>query len=148
MARKVILTVVLVLVWTLGLAFSVLAFGWRTALVHSTAVTFMSILLADLLLAKFNKIPFTCTYPAFRQGWIVSVLSVVFGFSAFAFGTATLEHWAFAMEWRFLTFIPLVAVAWYALSEYRARLADRDRQLAFEERAPQAFELLDLGAGR
>lgn len=148
LARKVMLTVVLGLVWTLGLAFSALTWGWSTALIHSVVVTAMSVLLADLLLAKFNKIPFTCTYPAFRQGWIVSVLSVIFGFFAFAFGTAMLEHWAFAAGWRFLVFIPLFAAAFYASSQYRASLADQDRQLAFEDRAPQAFELLDLSAGR
>ena len=148
LARKVILTIGLGLVWTLGLAFSVLTWGWNIALLHSAVVTAMSVLLTDLLLVNFNKIPFTCTYPAFRQGWIVSVLSVVFGFSAFAFGTATLERWAFAFEWRFLIFIPLVAAARYALSQYRASLADHDRILSFEDHAPKSFELLDLGAGR
>jgi len=148
LARKVILTLVLGMVWTVGFAFGAITWGWRAALIHSVVVTAMSVLLTDFLLAKFNKIPFTCTYPAFRQRWIVSVLSVVFGFSAFAFGTAILEHWAFAVEWRFLVFIPLLATAWSGLWQYRASLADRDRQLAFEDRAPQAFELLDLSAGR
>ena len=148
LARKVILTIVIGLVWTLGFAFDALSWGWPAALIHSAVVTAMSVLLTDLLLAKFNKIPFTCTYPAFRQGWIVSVLSVVFGFSAFVFGTAILEHWAFGIGWRFLIFIPLFATAWYALSQYRASLADRGPRLAFEDHAPKAFELLDLSAGR
>lgn len=148
LARKVILTIVLGLVWTLGFAFSAFSWGWRVALIHSIVVSFMSVLLTDLLLAKFHKIPFTCTYPAFRQGWIVSILSVIFGFSAFAFGTATVERWAFDSGWRFLVFVPLLVAVWYGLSEYRANLVDRDRELTFEEQAPHAVELLNLSAGQ
>ena len=43
--------------------------------------------------------------------------------------------------------IVIVLISWYVLSQFRKGLEEIDKELIFEENAPAAFELLDLGRG-
>ena len=48
-------------------------------------------LLAEILLVRFRKLPFTCTYPPFEHSAVVVVIVYVLGFLAFAGVTSELE---------------------------------------------------------
>lgn len=146
LGRTVILVAVLLLTGAVELPLYVWRWGWRNGVLHVLVVTAASVLLTELLLANFRKIPCTCTYPKFKEGSVLGVLFLVLGFVAFCFGTAAVERWAYESPWRFMVFVPLLAASWYGLNEYRAGLIDRDRELTFEERSPQAVEVLNLGA--
>ena len=43
--------------------------------------------------------------------------------------------------------IAIVVIAWCLLLRFRKSLEEIDKELIFEENAPAAFELLDLGRG-
>ena len=77
---------------------------------HTTVVTGMCVLFAEILLAKFRKIPFTCSLPNFKSHSIVVILIYIIGFFAFSIFTATSEQCAFIDQVRFLVFIPVAIV--------------------------------------
>jgi hypothetical protein len=145
LARKVLLT--FILPWVFAAVFPVSAYlwGWTAALLHIALITIWSALLAGILLVRFCKVPFTCSYPAFRDSALVVVFSCILGFFAFAVLTSRLESWALLDPPFMLLFVPIAFGAWYALHRFRQETVDSDKQLIFEEKQPAAFEVLDLG---
>jgi hypothetical protein len=145
LARKVLLT--FNLPWVFAAVFPVSAYlwGWTAALLHTALITIWSALLAGILLARFRKVPFTCSYPPFRDSAIVVVLFYILGFFAFVVLTSRLEYWALLDPALMLLFVPIIFGTWYALHRFRQEAVDSDKQLIFEEKQPAAFEVLDLG---
>jgi len=145
LVRRVMLT--FILPWVVAGVFpvSVYLWGWTTALMHTALITIWSGLLANILLVRFRKVPFTCSYPPFRDSAIVVMLSYVLGFVAFVVLTSRLEYWALLDRWLMLLFVPIMAGTWYALRRFQQGTVEIDKQLIFEEKQPAAFEVLDLG---
>lgn len=144
LVRRVMLT--FILPWVFGAVFpvSLYLWGWAIALLHTALVTIWSVLLADILLVRFRKVPFTCSYPPFRHSAIVVMLVYFFGFSAFVALTSGLEHWALLNPPWVLIFIPIILGVWYARSRFQQDTIEIDKELIFEERQPADFEVLDL----
>ena len=67
LARKVIL--ILVLPWLLAISLPVYAYleGWMVACLHTLLAVTWAVLLTNIVLIRFRKIPFTCTLPLFKQ---------------------------------------------------------------------------------
>lgn len=145
LARRVMLTFVLPWVFTAVFPVSLYLWGWTNALLHTVSITIWSVLLADILLVRFRKMPFTCSYPPFHHSAIVVMLVYFFGFSAFVAFTSSLEYWALLKPALMLLFIPITFGAWYARLRLRQDMIAIDKQLIFEEKQPAAFEVLDLG---
>ncbi|MGA7927321.1 MAG: hypothetical protein WCA20_15195 [Candidatus Sulfotelmatobacter sp.] len=145
LARKILLT--FNLPWVFAAVFPVSAYlwGWTAALLHSALITIWSALLAGILLVRFRKVPFTCSYPPFRDSAIVVVLCYILGFFAFVVLTSRFEYWALLDPALMLLFVPIIFGTWYALHRLQQEAADSDKQLIFEEKQPVAFEVLDLG---
>jgi hypothetical protein len=122
--------------------------GWKVGLVHTAVVTVMCVLFAEFLLAKFRKIPFTCSLPNFKSHSIVVILIYIIGFFAFSIFTATAERWAFVDQIRFLVFIPVAICIWLGLRYWRHGLTYLDARIIFDETSPSAVETMDLGSGR
>jgi hypothetical protein len=80
LARKIMLTFVLPWVFAIVLPVYGYVWGWRVGLLQTAVVTLWSLLLTEVLLLRFRKIPFTCSYPPFRDSAVVLVLSFVLGF--------------------------------------------------------------------
>jgi hypothetical protein len=148
LARKMIFAFLLPSLLFSCLPLYVRFWGWKVGLIHTAVVTVMCILFAELLLVKFRKIPFTCSLPNFKSHSIVVILIYVIGFFAFSIFTATVEHWAFADQIRFLVFIPVVICVWLVLRYSRQSLTYLDKRIIFEEISPSALETMDLGSGR
>lgn len=146
LARKAVLSVALACTWTIELALYASRWGWRTALVNAAVVSLASILLTEVMIGNFRKIPFAYAYPAFKQGTIVNFIIIAVGFIAFSFGTPTLEAWAMPEPWRFTVIVPIAAAAGYGIARYRSELIEVDRRLTFEERSAGAVELLNLNS--
>jgi hypothetical protein len=145
LARKVIL--VSVLPWVLLISFPIYAYlgGWVVGGLHTLVVVIWSLLLTDAVLIRFRKLPFTCSFPLFRQHSIVTLLGCVFGFFLFAVVTPQLEAWAFADPVRMIVFVPLAAVGWYVPRHIRRNPLDVEREMIFEEAPTRAVEVLQLG---
>ena len=147
LARKVIMTFVLPWVLAIGLPLYGYLWGWRVGLVQTLVVTVWSLLLAEVLLLRFRKLPFTCSYPPFRDSAIVLVLAYVLGFFVFVILTSNLEHWALLNPLLMAWFVAVALVAWYVLSRLKQEAREIDNKLIFEENARAGFELLDLRHG-
>jgi hypothetical protein len=144
MVRRVMLTFILPWVFAAVLPVSLYLWGWTTALLHTALITLGSVILADILLVRFRKVPFTCSYPPFRHSAIVIMLVYFFGFSTFVGLTSVLEQWVLPHPALILLFIPITLGAWYARSRLQQETIEIDKQIIFEEKEPADFEVLDL----
>ena len=144
LVRRVMLTFIFPWVFAAVLPVSVYLWGWSTALLHTALVILWSTILADILLIRFRKVPFTCSYPPFRHSAIVIMLVYFFGFSAFVGLTSLIEQWVLPHPAWVLIFIPITFGAWYARSRYQQDTIEVDKQLIFEEKQPADFEVLNL----
>ena len=144
LARTVILT--LLLPGLLAITFPAYVYleGWRIACLHSLLVTTWTVLLTNVVLIRFRKLPFTCTLPLFKQHSFVTLLSVCFGFLLYATSTPEFEASALAEPARMIGLIPVVAVAWYIPHHLAKSTIDIERKLIFEESPTHAFETLGL----
>jgi hypothetical protein len=147
LARKVMLT--FVFPWVLGMALPLYAYlwGWRVGLLQAAVVSLWSLLLAEILLVRFRKVPFTCSYPPFRDSAVVLVLTCVLGFFVFVVLTSNLERWALSSPVLIVLFAVVPFGGWYALSRWREEIPEIDKELIFESSATGGFELLDLRHG-
>ena len=114
-------------------------FGWTSALLHTAIVTIPNVLLVEILLVKFRKIPFTCSYPPFESNSGVILVAYLFGFFVFTDYLPDLERWSLADPLRIICFVPLFAVALAALHAYRKQMLDMDKHLIFEEISSSGF---------
>jgi hypothetical protein len=143
--RRVMLTFIFPWVFAAVFPVTLYLWGWKSSLLHTGEIMVWSMILADILLVRFRKVPFTCTYPPFRHSAIVILLIYFFGFSSFVAVTSNLDYWVLRYPALMLLFIPIIVGAWYARSRYERDTIDIDKQLIFEEKQPTDFEVLNLG---
>ena len=144
LVRKIMLT--FVIPWLVAFATPIYAYlwGWAIAGFHVLIVTLLSLVLAQILLVGYRKVPFTCSYPPFRDSAIVTVLSCVLGYFVFVVFISELECRALLNP---LYVVPLILIgpaAWYVTSVFGETIADVDKQIIFDDSTPAPFELLDL----
>ncbi len=147
LARKVMLTFLTPL---LTACFATYTLRWSAivGLIHTATVAVLCLLLIEILLVRFRKIPFTCSMPTFKSNALVFVLFYLIGFVAFTSGTSNFEQQALEEPLWWLALIPLLAGIWLALKRYRQEMICLDRRLIFEERPEVAVEVLDLTISR
>ena len=108
-------------------------FGWQDAAIHTAIFIAATILLGEILIANFRKIPFTCPYPQFESTSGLILVAYLFGFFIFTDYLPQLEHWALLAPVRALIFIPILAVGFAAIQICRRSLLDMDKSLIFNE---------------
>jgi hypothetical protein len=145
LARRIIL--ILVLPCLLAVAFPAYAYleGWRIASLHTLLVVVWTVLLTNLALIRFRKLPFTCTLPVFKQHSIVTLLSCGFGFLIYAVSTPEFESGALLDPLRMLSLAPVAVVAWYIPHHFAKNAIEIEKRLIFEESPTQTVEALRLG---
>jgi hypothetical protein len=131
----------------LVLAFPIYSYleGFTVASLHTLLVITWTILLTNILLVRFRKLPFTCTLPLFKQHSIVILISFVFGFLIYALSTPEFESSALQQPMRMLTLVPVALVAWLIPHYLTKNTPEIDRKLIFEESPTRTIELLQLG---
>lgn len=144
LARKVILSVALPLVVAIAFPAYVYLQGITIALLHMLVVLTWALLLTNLALIRFRKLPFTCTLPVFKQHSIVILLSCVFGFLIYAVSTPEFESSALLEPRRLLALVPVAAVAWFIPHHLAKTTIEIERRLIFEESPSRAVQVLQL----
>ncbi len=132
-ARKVLLTFSLAPLVPLCFVSSLLLWSFGTALLHTVIFTCCTIAIVELLLMRFRKIPFTCSYPPFQSHSALLFVAYLFGFLLFTSYLPELELWSLADPWRAVVFLPLLAAIFFAIHFYRKQMLDMDKHLIFEE---------------
>ena len=143
-ARKIILTVLFAGVIVPTVVVSGFAWGWMTALLHAGFVLVLSMLLIETLLVGFRKIPFTCSFPPFRNNVVVLALVGVLGYFFFTGSGASIEHWMLLRPFRFLWLAPAAAVAWEVFRRIRKEIPPIDSCLIYREQTAAVVQSLNL----
>jgi hypothetical protein len=138
-ARKILLTFSLALLLPICFFSSAVLWGFGIALLHTAVFTACTIAFVELLLLRFRKIPFTCSYPPFQSHSALVFVAYLFGFVIFTSHLPELELWSLADPWRVTLFIPLVAAILVAIHQYRKQMLDMDKHLIFEESPASGF---------
>lgn len=144
LARKVILTFAVPLLFVPCLLIYSHFWGWRVGVLHSIVVAVWCVLLMEGLLIRFHKIPFTCSLPKFKSHAVVTALLFLFGYFAFTSVTADIEAWALADTILFSVFVPIVVIAAVAISVQRKGLIESDRLVIFDEQPVTTVEAMNL----
>ena len=95
--------------------------------------------MVELLLLRFRKIPFTCTYPPFQSHSALIFVAYLFSFLIFTSYLPELELWSLVDPWRTYLFIPLVAIILLSIRLYRKQMLEMDKHLIFEENSASTF---------
>ncbi|HZT30411.1 MAG TPA: hypothetical protein VFA33_11035 [Bryobacteraceae bacterium] len=135
-ARKVMLSFLIPAV----LLPTLLGMGWRPAAFVLAAL----LLLVEVLLFRFHKIPFTCTFPPFQNHVILLFFVFLFGFFLFTGLGAGIERWMLAEPRRFLALPAGMLIAWGILQQVRRDFPEVETRLIFQEGAAPAVQRLDL----
>jgi hypothetical protein len=138
-ARKVLLTFSLAPLVPICFVSSAILWGFATAILHTAIFTVCTIAFVELLLFRFRKIPFTCSYPQFQSHSALIFVAYLFGFVIFTAYLPELELWSLADPWRVSLFIPLVAAILLSIHLYRKQMLDMDKHLIFEEISASGF---------
>jgi hypothetical protein len=138
-ARRVLL--LFSLPWLAPAAFFAVLFfwGWTTALLHTATLIACTFVLVELLLIRFRKIPFTCSYPPFQSHSALIFVAYLFGFLFFTDYLPQMEHWSLLNPWETIVFAPLLALALVAVRQYRKQMLEMDKHLIFEEPSASTF---------
>lgn len=143
-ARKLLLTFLIPGVVVPCLATTSWLWGLRVGLLHAAFVLAMSILLAEILLLRYRKIPFTCTLPLFENHAIMRVLIYFIAFFFFTSFAAGIEHWMLAEPLRFVILPLFLALCWDLLRRIRRDTPDVDLELIYEESAEREVQALNI----
>ena len=138
-ARKVLLTFSLLPLIPICLVGSSILWGFGVALIHTAVFAGCTVALVELLLLRFRKIPFTCSYPPFQSHSALIFVAYLFGFVLFTTYLPELELWSLADPWRAIVFIPLVAIILLSIYFYRKQMLEMDKHLIFEEISASNF---------
>jgi hypothetical protein len=138
-ARKVLLTFSLGWIAPLCFLYSTLLCGWLTALLQTTILIGCSAVFVEVLLVRFRKIPFTCSYPAFQSHSTLVLVAYFMGFVAFAIYIPQVVQWSLVTRWGAAGFIPVVLLSLGGLRKFRKQMLDMDKQLVFEEDSASSF---------
>jgi len=132
-ARTVILLTTFVPILPLSFALAVSLSNWTTAILHCLMLVLCVFTFTEIMLVRFHKIPFTCTYPPFRSESTLVLLAYFAGFYVFVAYLPQIEFWCIPEPTRFLVIVVPLIAALVGLQLYRNQLLEIDKTLIFEE---------------
>ena len=138
-ARKILLTFSLTPLVPLCFFSSYVLWDLATALTHTVIFAACTIAFVEVLLLRFRKIPFTCSYPPFQSHSALVFVAYLFGFLFFTSYLPELELWTLSDPWRPILFLPLLAIPFAFIHFYRKQMLDMDKHLIFEESSASSF---------
>lgn len=146
LARKIMLTFLIPLL-AIALPAYTFVWGWRVAVIHTAVVTAAFMLLIEILLVSFRKIPFTCSAPHFKSNIPLSVFFYLAGFVVFTWWLPTVEQRGSDDPLWYLKFVLGLAGIWLGLAYYRRKMTRLDHRPIFEEHSDVgdvSLEVLNL----
>jgi hypothetical protein len=144
LARRVILCFAVPCIVLVAFPIYLHYWGWTVALVHASVVMAWLVLLTEVLLVGFRKLPFTCTYPLFEHSAVAVAMAYVFGYFAFTAITSELELESFSRPVMGMVFLVISLGLWYTVHRVRRLFVEVDEHLIFEDKPAVSFQLLHL----
>ena len=147
LARKIMLTFLIPPLLAVALPAYSFVWGWRVGIIHTAVIAAVSILLVEILLVCYRKIPFTCSAPHFKSRIPISGFFYLLGFIVFTYLVPIIERRASDDPMWYLGFILALTGIWLGLKLYRREMTRFDSHLIFDERSDigdVAIEVLNL----
>jgi hypothetical protein len=115
------------------------------ALAHLLFSVTISLLLIEVLVMEFRKIPFTCSYPAGKANIPLLWLAYWTAFLLYALYMANLESWMVKHPRRLIPFYLIAAIIFGGFEWWRRRVDSLGVTLVFDDAADPAVLTLGLG---
>jgi hypothetical protein len=119
--------------------------GWRLGFIHLTFALALCLVLLNLLLIWFRKIPFTCSYFPGKTSMAVMFFLYLAGFSAYSWTMADLEARLLDDPAQLLLFYAAIAASLYGLARLEKRELGVDDSLIYEDEPDPIVRSLELG---
>jgi F0F1-type ATP synthase assembly protein I len=134
-----------VIVWlVIALPLHVMLWGWAVALLHSGYVLMCSIGLAQLLLVRYRKIPFTCSYTASKDKVLVMIILGMAGFALFSEANSRFEAPLLTHPLGFLFVVACFLVLLWRIRVFQSGLTLEERALIYEHRPAPMVQVLNI----
>jgi hypothetical protein len=145
-SRRALLLLSVAPVWLVTAASCLVFWPGRQSMAHLAVLGLLGMIVADLCLLRFRKIPFTCSYLPGKSR-VHMVLLVALAALVTGPDTAMLERHALRETGSMVLMLALLVVAWAALRwTTRALWSQEEQELRFEEELSPA--ILELGLYR
>ncbi len=118
--------------------------GWGPSLAHMLVCVLLSLILMELLLINFPKVPFTCTYVPGRNNVTYSWVVYWIAFSAYAYAMSAVEVTMMRNARSFTLFCAVLALVWLALGAWRRESQGAGFRLVFDDGPEPTIIVLDL----
>jgi hypothetical protein len=118
--------------------------GVQASLLHLVFVFTLAGLLAEILLLKFQKVPFTCSYLPGKANLKLYWFPYLASFLVYAYGMASIERMMLEYPARFVIFYTTAFALLSYLRFRRRQLPPSERAVIFEEQPEPAVRTLNL----
>ncbi len=119
-------------------------FGVKVAAAHIGFALVLSWFLTEILLLRFYKIPFTCSYLPGKSNMVLVCALYLAGFLLFSFGMAAFECWMMQEPVRVLVFLGVACAVWAGVALCRSELLTEPERITFEEEPEPTVQTLNL----
>jgi hypothetical protein len=142
--RKVMIVRATLLLVALFPIYAIL-WGWPPALQHLVFSLVLSLMLIELLMTNFRKIPFTCSYQPGRAN--ITVLGILYGFAftTYAYTMAALERWLMHDDVTWIAFLVLMIFVLGGLILWRKDMLAGESRIVYEDEPNPEVQTLGLG---
>jgi hypothetical protein len=121
-----------------------MVWGLRMTCLHIIYVLMLSLILIELLLYRFKKLPFTCSYIPGKTNikllWPAYVLAGI----GYAYGSTALEQWMFKDMRIYVLVIAAAGILLRQMKRNRALFVEKMGAIQFEEQLPNEINILTI----
>ena len=144
-ARKWIVVMGIVPLFALLAPFEIVFRGWALALIHLSFALLLSLLVLNLLLVWFRKIPFTCSYFPGKTSLAMMAFLYLAGFLTYTWTMGSLEARLIGAPLGLALFYALGGLALTGLEMLEKRELGVDDSLIYEDQPDPIVRTLELG---
>ena len=144
--RKAMLALVVVPLFASLLPFYILLWDVQRALLQTVFGVTLSLILVEVLLLNFHKIPFTCTFLPGKANITLFGFLYFLAFTTYAYTMAALESWLLVSPLGMAVFVAVAAPILWRLIAFRNQLLNEGTGFIFEDKAEPAVQTLDLSS--
>jgi len=119
--------------------------GWQLAAIHLSFALLLSLVLLNLLLVWFRKIPFSCSYFPGKTSMAVMFFLYVAGFNMYAWTMADVEERLIGSPAELGLAYAVGGLALYGLARLEKREFAVDDALIYEDQPEPVVRSLELG---